>query len=76
MRRPRSTEESKAIEWWKNELSLNQQKTYAQEVRGSLWDYTWQSPSAILEVYKAKHQIPQPPAPTHNRGQSHSGERE
>lgn len=48
-------EERRALGWWRS-LSLNEQKAYAKEVHGVLWEYTWQITSAIVEVWRAKGQ--------------------
>lgn len=49
-----TNDEKTALDWWHNKLSLNEQKAFAKEVRGSLWEYTWQIPSAICEVWIGK----------------------
>lgn len=46
-------EQGKATEWWRS-LSLNEQKSYAKEVLGVLWEYAWGVPAHVLRIWKAK----------------------
>lgn len=46
-------EEAAAYAWWRS-LSLNEQKAYAKEVLGSLWEYAWSVTSYIVEIFRKK----------------------
>ena len=54
MKRPLTEDEQKALNWWRDKLSLNEQKAFAKEVHGSLWEYVWGSVHYILEVWEKK----------------------
>lgn len=49
-----TSEEAQARAWWCDTLSLNEQKAYAKEVLGTLWEYAWESLRYIHEIWLKK----------------------